>query len=232
MAVNFLSALLSNILSPFILVLLPIFAGLMIFAPFFPNNTVKIRRYAKGFGIFNLIYAVCFLFFLNPEGTSFGFLEKLPFDIIPGSGLNPGVTISFGLDNLSCIMCIFTSFIVLLALMASKSMVTSKPRLFYSMMLLLEGFLIGIFAANDLFTFFIFWELEIIPAYFLISMWGGANAKKSAMKFVLYTFAGSILMLIATALIYAFAADTNMLTDFNSIINRTVEIPLLGESTM
>ena len=227
MAVNFLSALLSNILSPFILVLLPIFAGLMIFAPFFPNNTVKIKRYAKGFGIFNLIYAVCFLFFLNPEGTSFGFLEKLPFDIIPGSGLNPGVTISFGLDNLSCIMCIFTSFIVLLALMASKSMVTSKPRLFYSMMLLLEGFLIGIFAANDLFTFFIFWELEIIPAYFLISMWGGANAKKSAMKFVLYTFAGSILMLIATALIYAFAADTNMLTDFNSIINRTVEIPLL-----
>ncbi len=124
-------------------------------------------------------------------------------------------------------MCVFTSFIVFLALMASKSMVKTKQRLFYSMILLLEGFLTGIFAANDLFTFFIFFSLEIIPVYFLISMWGGTKAKKSALKYVLYAFSGVILMLISTALIYAFALDSNMATDFDSIINRTVEIPLL-----
>ena len=234
MAANFLQTLMTNLLtpllSPFILVLLPIFAGLLILAPFFPNNAVKIRRYAKGFYIFHLVYSLCFMLFLNPMGASFGFLEKLPFDIIPAAfvseGLNSGITISFGLDNLSALMCVFASFIMLLALIASKSMITSKQRLFYSMMLLLGGFLTGIFAANDLFTFFIFWELEIIPAYFLISMWGGTNAKKSAMKFVLFTFLGSILMFISTALIY-FAFDINMLTDFDSLINRTVEIPLL-----
>ncbi len=232
MAVNFLLTLITNLLSPFILVLLPVFAGLLILTPFFPNNAVKIRRYAKGFYIFHLVYSACFMLFLNPKGTSFGFLEKLPFDIIPAqnsvhNALSSGATISFGLDNLSALMCVFTSFIMLLALIVSKSMITSKQRLFYSMMLLLGGFLTGIFAANDLFTFFIFWELEIIPVYFLISMWGGANAKKSALKFVLYTFTGSVLMLISTALIYAFAFDSNMLTDFNSLINRTVEIPLL-----
>lgn len=236
MAANFLQILMTNLLtpllSPFTLVLLPIFAGLLILAPFFPNNTVQIRRYARGFYIFHLVYSLCFMLFINPNGTSFGFLEKLPFDIIPAAALGQdslksGITIAFGLDNLSALMCVFTSFIMLLALIASKSMITSKQRLFYSMMLLLGGFLTGIFAANDLFTFLIFWELEIIPAYFLISMWGGANAKKSAMKFVLFTFLGSILMFISTALIYAFAFDMNMLTDFDSLINRTVEIPLL-----
>lgn len=232
MAANFLTSLISNILSsllsPFILVLLPVFAGLLIFAPFFPASTIKIRRYAKGFCIFHLIYSLLFLLFLNPKGASFGFLEKLPFDIIPAvNSALPGVTITFGLDNLSALMCIFTSFIMLFALIASKSMVTTKQRLFYSMMLLLEGFLTGIFAANDLFTFFIFYNLEIIPAYFLISMWGGAKARKSAMKYVLFAFAGGILMFISTALIYAFSFDANMATDFNSLINRTVEIPLL-----
>ncbi len=95
------------------------------------------------------------------------------------------------------------------------------------MMLILEGLLTGVFAANDLFTFFIFFNLEIIPAYFLISMWGGAKAKKSALKFVLFSCFGAILMLISTALIYAFAFDSNIATDFESLINRTVEIPLL-----
>ena len=130
------------------------------FKEFFPNNAVKIRRYAKGFYIFHLVYSACFMLFLNPKGTSFGFLERLPFDIIPAqnsvhNALSSGATISFGLDNLSALMCVFTSFIMLLALIVSKSMITSKQRLFYSMMLLLGGFLTGIFAANDLFTFFI-----------------------------------------------------------------------------
>ena len=99
MAVNFLLTLITNLLSPFILVLLPVFAGLLILTPFFPNNAVKIRRYAKGFYIFHLVYSVCFMLFLNPKGTSFGFLEKLPFDIIPAqnsvhNALSSGATIS------------------------------------------------------------------------------------------------------------------------------------------
>jgi len=234
MEANFLTSTISDLLSPFILVLLPIFAGLLILAPFFPDNAIKIRRYAKGFCIFHLIYSVLFLLFLNPEGTTFGFLEKLPFDIIPALNLldqsqNSYISVSFGLDNLSALMCVFTSFIILLALIVSKSMIAAKHRLFYSMALLLEGFLIGTFAANDLFTFLIFYSLEIIPAYFLISMRDGTKAKKSALKYVLFAFFGITLMFISTALIYAFAFDSNMLTDFNSLINRTVEIPLLVE---
>ncbi len=219
MAVDFIF----SCLNIFVLVLLPVFAGLMIISPFFPNNAVKIRRFAKGFCIFNLVYTIFFTLFLNPETSTFGFIKKLPFDMLPG--LN--AALSFGLDSFSALMCLLTSFIMLLALMASKTMINSKYKLYYSLMLILQGAITGIFAANDLFTFFIFWELELIPMYFLISMWGGSEAKKSAMRFVLFTFAGSILMFISIALLYAYGADTGVMLDFESLIKNSVNFPIV-----
>lgn len=221
MAVNFIS----NLFSIFAFVLLPVFAGLVVISPFFPNNAVKIRRFAKGFCIFNLIYSLLFILFTgseisHPEGV-FGFINTFPFEIIPG------VELSFAMDNFSALMCVLTCFIMLLALICAKSMITSKQKLFYSLMLLLQGTILGIFTANNPLTFFLFWELELIPVFFLISMWGGTNAKKSAQKFVLFTFAGSVFMLIATALIYAYGADAGVPLDFGTLFGKAGEFPLL-----
>ncbi len=223
MAVNFIF----NCLNIFALVLLPVFAGLMIISPFFPNSVVKIRRFAKGFCLFNLIYTMFFMFFINSETTAFGFTKSLPFDIIPQ--LN--ISISFGLDSFSGLMCLLTSFIMLLALMASKTMINSKYKFYYSMMLILQGITTGIFAANDLFTFSIFWMLEIPVIYFLVSMHGGNAAKKSALCYAAFMFSGSILMLLSAALICAYGKDAGIMLNFEELIKNSVNFPIVLQLT-
>lgn len=224
MAVNFIF----SCLNIFALVLLPVFAGLTIVSPFFPNSVVKIRRFAKGFCIFNLIYTMFFMLFINTEAAAFGFTKALPFDIIPQ--LN--ISISFGLDSFSGLMCLLTSFIMLLALMTSKTMINSKYKFYYSMMLILQGVTTGIFAANDLFTFSIFWLLEIPVVYFLVSMWGGNTAKESALRYALFAFSGSILMLLSAALICAYGKDSGMILNFGELIKNAVNFPIVLQLTV
>lgn len=225
MAVNFLSI--------FTLCLLPIFAGLIVFSPIFRDNTVKIRRFAKGFCSFSLIYTLFFILLLNSNFNkaaadaqnivqNFNFTETLPFNIIP----NIDATISFGLDSFSILMCILTSFIMLLILIVSKSMINSKQKMYYGLMLLMEGILYGLFAANNLFTFFIFWQLTAILAYFLIAVWGTNSAKQSALKFALFNTIGAAFMLIASALIYAYCADANIQPEFNNLMQASADFPL------
>lgn len=216
MADNFLNSLLSI---P-VLILIPIFAGLMVLSPFFPVNTVKIRRFSKGFGIFAFIYS---LFFMLASTAEYGSIEAFPLLVIP----NFNISLSFGLDNLSSVMLVLASFIILMALIAAKSMINSKAKLFYGLMLLLEGIIFGIFTAGDLFTFFVFWETELIPLYLLISMWGGNKAKKSAMKFVIFTFAGSIFMLISIALIYAYTGDIGISSDLKTLAGEANGFPVV-----
>ncbi len=215
--------LIFNCLNIFALVLLPVFAGLMVISPFFPNSVVKIRRFSKGFCLFNLIYTIFFILFLNPGSSAFGFTKSLPFNLIEGFDM----TISFGLDNFSAIMCLFASFIMFLALMASKTMINSKYKLYYSLMLILQGAITGIFAANNLFTFLIFWQAALIPSYFLISIKSSNAAKQSAVKFILFAFTGSILIMLSTALIYAYGMDTKTALDFDSLIKNTVNFPIV-----
>lgn len=223
MAVNFIF----SCLNIFTLVLLPVFAGLIITSPFFPNSVVKIRRFAKGFCLFNLIYTMFFMLFINSETTAFGFTKSLPFDIIPQ--LN--ISMSFGLDSLSALMCLLTSLIMFLALMASKTMIKSKYKPYYSIMLILQGIITGIFTANDLFTFSAFWMLEIPFVYFLVSMHGGNTAKQSALRYVLFTFSGSVLMFISAALICAYGKDAGIMLNFEELTKNAVNFPIVLQLT-
>ncbi len=212
-----------NLLSTFILVLLPIIAGLVVISPFFPNNGIKIRRFAKGFCVFNLIFTALFMLFKSPLDTGFDFVEKFPFRIIP----NLEAIIAFGVDNFSIIMCLLTSFIMLLALMASKSMINSKQKLFYSLMLFLLGSVLGIFCANNLFTFLLFWMMAIVPSFFLIFMWGGSNARKNAVKFMLFSSVSSLFLMLSVGLIYAYCTDLNILSDFGTLIKKSEDFPVV-----
>ena len=212
-----------NFLSTFILVLLPIIAGLLIISPFFPNNAIKIRRFAKAFCAFNLFYSILFMLFIPCDVSGFAFVEQFPLNIMP----NLNVSIVFGLDNVSALLCVLSSFVMLLALIASKSLINSRQKSFYSLMLFLLGAVFGIFAANTLFTFLTFWMLLLPPAYFLISIPGGNNTRKNAVKFVLFSFASSILIMISTALVYAYCADLNILSDFGTLIKKSEDFPVV-----
>lgn len=102
-----------------------------------------------------------------------------------------------GVDGLSILMVLLTTFISLLATIGSWSAIQTQLKAYYIFMLLLEMGMLGVFLAQDLFLFYVFWEFTLVPMYFLIGIWGGARRVYASIKFFLYTMAGSLLMLVA-----------------------------------
>jgi NADH-quinone oxidoreductase subunit M len=102
-----------------------------------------------------------------------------------------------GVDGLSIWLVLLTTFIMPLSILASFNPIKERVRLYYMFMLLMEWAMIGVFVAQDLFLFYIFWEVTLVPMYFLIGIWGAEDRIYAAIKFFLYTMAGSLLMLLA-----------------------------------
>ncbi|HBH19326.1 MAG TPA: hypothetical protein DDX14_10430, partial [Cyanobacteria bacterium UBA9579] len=196
-----------NFLSLTILVLAPLVGALIIVGPWFPNHEVAIRRFAKGFAGFLFFYSLFFLLFFNPTQHGYQFIETF-------NWIKPlGADFSLALDGLSLILVVLTTFLVLLACIASKFNITKKHKLYYSLIFVLTSAILGVFASKDLFLFFLFWELELIPMYLLIAIWGTGRKEYSAMKFVLYTFLGSIFMLASILAVYFYHySQTGILT--------------------
>src|SRR5690606_17491344 len=110
-----------------------------------------------------------------------------------------GWTIKYamGIDGLSVLLVLLTTFLSPIAILSTWNAVEERVRDFMVFFLLLELGMLGVFLAQDLFLFYIFWEFTLVPMYFLIGIWGGAQRMYAAIKFFLYTMAGSILMLLA-----------------------------------
>jgi NADH-quinone oxidoreductase subunit M len=114
-----------------------------------------------------------------------------------------GISYHVGVDGLSLWLVILTTFLTPLCLLGSWSSIETRVREFVVFMLLLEAGMIGVFVALDLFLFYVFWEAMLIPMYFLIGIWGHERRIYAAVKFFLYTMAGSVLMLVAFLVLYA-----------------------------
>lgn len=112
------------------------------------------------------------------------------------------IRIKFGLDGLSLSMVLLMSILLPVTVIASEKVAKEKPKLYYSMLMLLTTSVIGVFVSQDLFLFFLLWELELIPMYFLIAVWGGPNKDYASIKFLIYTFTSGICLFIATLLLY------------------------------
>jgi NADH-quinone oxidoreductase subunit M len=108
-----------------------------------------------------------------------------------------GISYRVGIDGISLFMVLLTTVMMPLSVLASWSSITRGERAFYALMLTLLTGLIGVFIALDLFVFYVFFEVMLIPMYFIIGIWGGANRLYAAIKFFIYTMAGSLLMLVA-----------------------------------
>ena len=113
-----------------------------------------------------------------------------------------GISYHLGVDGLSVWLVILTTFLTPIALLGSWSSIHDRVRGFNVFMLLLEAGMVGVFVALDLFLFYIFWEAMLIPMYFLIGIWGHERRIYAAIKFFLYTFAGSALMLVGFIVLY------------------------------
>ena len=108
-----------------------------------------------------------------------------------------GISYRVGLDGISLVMVLLTTVLMPLSVLASWHYITQRERGFYALMLTLLTGMVGVFLALDLFVFYIFFEVMLIPMYFIIGIWGGANRLYAAIKFFIYTMAGSLLMLVA-----------------------------------
>jgi NADH-quinone oxidoreductase subunit M len=117
------------------------------------------------------------------------------YDWIQAAGWN--IKFAMGIDGLSILLVLLTTFLSPIAILSTWHSVEERVRDFMLFFLLLEVGMLGVFLAQDLFLFYIFWEFTLVPMYFLIGIWGGAERMYAAIKFFLYTMAGSILMLLA-----------------------------------
>jgi NADH-quinone oxidoreductase subunit M len=132
-----------------------------------------------------------------------------------------------GLDGISFPLVILTSFICLLAMGASWN-IEKHVKAYCILFLLLETGMIGVFLALDFFLFYVFWEVMLLPMYFLIGVWGGPRKEYAAIKFFLYTLVGSVLMLIAILILY-FNSDSRLLSDRQLVATGVVDQRLPAE---
>jgi NAD(P)H-quinone oxidoreductase subunit 4 len=182
-----------------IIVCLPLFASLLI--PILPDQNGKtIRLYSLGVAIADFVL-MCWVFWqhYDPSSTTFQLAEKYTW--IPQLGLSWAISV----DGVSAPLVLLAGFVTTLSIFAAWQ-VDIKPRLFYVLMLVLYSAQIGVFVAQDLVLLFIMWEIELIPVYLLVSIWGGQKRQYAATKFLLYTALSSIFILVA-ALAMAFYGD-------------------------
>jgi NADH-quinone oxidoreductase subunit M len=113
-----------------------------------------------------------------------------------------GVQYLIGLDGISLLLVMLTTVMGFLSVLSSWNAITERVKEYYAMFLLLQTGMIGVFVALDFFLFFVFWEAVLVPMYFIIGVWGGPRKLYAAIKFVLYTLAGSVLMLLGILTLY------------------------------
>ena len=180
-------------------ILFPIVAAFVI--PFLPDGNKVVRWYGLGTTLTTFLITVAgYIKGYDPAVSTLQMVDRVSW--IPDLGL----TWSVGADGLSMPLILLTSFITSLAALAAWP-VTFKPKLFYFLLLLMNGGQIMVFAVQDLILFFLSWELELIPVYLMIAIWGGKKRQYAATKFIIYT-AGSSLFILLAALALALWTGT------------------------
>ncbi len=172
------------------IVLLPLVAAL--FIPIIPDQDGKtVRWYALSIGVTDFVL-MCYAFWYHydPSNANFQLAEKYAW--VPQLGLNWSVSV----DGLSVPLVLLAGLVTTLAILSAWQ-VDRKPKLFYALLLLLYSAQIGVFVAQDCLLLFTMWELELVPVYLLVSIWGGQNRRYAATKFLMYTAGASIFILLA-----------------------------------
>ncbi len=118
------------------------------------------------------------------------------------------VVYSLGVDGISVLFILLSTLVTILCVLISWNSIKAKIKEFYIAILIMEGAMIGVFAALDFFLFYLFWEAMLIPMYLLIGVWGGPNRVYAAIKFFLYTLVGSVLMLVGIIVLYFYGGQT------------------------
>src|SRR5688572_16988581 len=181
-----------------LMIFIPILGMLVILC--LPSNAHGlIRSAALAFTVPPLLMAIWLFMDFDRTTTDMQYVVNVPW--IPAFDIYYFV----GIDGVSVTMVLLTALLCFLCIPASFG-IEKAPKAFFALFLLLDAGMMGVFCALDFFLFFIFWEVMLLPMYFLIGVWGGPRREYAAIKFFLYTLIGSALMLIAMLALY-FASD-------------------------
>ncbi len=176
------------------LLLLPLFGALLILI--LPGRSpALIRRAALAASGVTLVWALGLAYAFDPSAAAVQLTESHVWNPRVGSAF------SLGVDGISLPLVWLATLLAFIAVLASGG-IKDKPKGYYLLLLLLETAMLGVFMARDWSLFYVFWELTLLPLFFLIDRWGGKGRQRAALNFVLYTMGGSVFMLIALLMLY------------------------------
>ncbi len=177
-----------------LLLLLPI-SGAVVITLLPGRNPLLIRRVALLFSVAALAWAWALLALFDSSVAGMQLTELVPW--------NPrlGTSYALGIDGISYPMVLLATLLSLIAVIASTS-IKERVKGYYLLLLLLESAMLGVFMAQDWSLFYLFWELTLIPLFFLIDRWGGAGRNIASLNFVLYTMGGSVFLLLSLLVVF------------------------------
>jgi NADH-quinone oxidoreductase subunit M len=175
-----------------VLIFLPLIGAVVVFAV----KDASVRVVALGITVADLLISLPLWWLFDASSGQMQFVES--------AGWIPTLSINYklGLDGISLPLIIMTTVLMPLCVLISWHAIETRVRSFMAMLLIMESAMIGVFCALDFVLFYIFWEAMLIPMYLLIGIWGGPNRLYAAMKFFLYTLAGSVLLLVGILVLY------------------------------
>jgi NADH-quinone oxidoreductase subunit M len=171
-------------------------AGMLVLLLIPSRRTDLIRIWANIAGIAGFLVSLPLLWRFDKNASGFQMVER--HEWIPSLGARYIV----GIDGISLLLVMLTTLVGAVAILSSWSAIQEKVKQYYAMFLLQQTGMLGVFMALDFFLFFVFWEVTLVPMYFIIGVWGGPRKLYAAIKFFLYTLAGSVLMLLGILTLY------------------------------
>ncbi len=185
--------------------------GALALVMFFPKEKTSIKYFATFVAALDFAVSLPLWFAFNRQEPGYQFVEKASW--IPSLGVN----YHFGIDGISLVLLLLTTLMGVIAVSCSYTAIAERQKEYYVLLLLLQTFMIGTFCCLDLFLFYVFWEVMLVPMYLLIGVWGSDRRLYAAIKFFLYTLAGSVLMLLGIIALYFY--NTTGFLDYKGLGN-------------
>ena len=200
------------------LVFAPIIGAIVVYlAGYISDKTSKLLTIAISAGTIVITLSIFSTF--NWTTSGFQFLERHDW------AKTFGLTYTLGIDGVSLPLLIISSFLTTLSAAGSWEQIHSNVKEYNALLLLFEGAIIGVFTSLNLVAFYVFWELVLIPMFFFIGVWGGPRKKYAAMKFLIMTHVGSVLMLLGFLSLYVLSSPHTF--DFTELMN--LRLPILTQ---
>ncbi len=187
---------------------LPIIGGLVVLAA--GKNDVLVRWLALAFSMLTFLVSLPLYTGFDSSTYQMQFAEEASW--VPAFNIH----YSLGIDGISMPLILLTSFTTVLVVIASWEVIQRRVSQYMAAFLIMEGLMIGVFCALDAVLFYVFWEFMLLPMFLIIGIWGGQRRVYAAIKFFLYTFLGSVLLLVAILYLY-FQSDSFSILDFHDM---------------